>query len=188
MSMDLPIPEWEATRDQVWKDREQRRKRRSCARCGTYYKHSIIESTRPVHIDDYEGDQHFYKISYELQTDKIVSDQNVTDAFYDLCDKCIAHGKGLKPYELPANKEEIERELSRLKKIENKRRWAQEEQITKARAEVVKARKEKAEAEPVSPLEKLGNLVRGGGHRRGAKSKDRKYTEEEIERISRDQE
>lgn len=141
----------EIFRDDLWKEYKQRRTSLLCSRCGEYKSYSIMQSEHSLvgdihRFDLYSGSIRPYKIDYTLKSELVTNPNSLADEpFYDICKRCQAHLTGKKPYPLSSNYEEITRELNNLHKIEQKRRYKQEDDMNEIRAEILK--KKKAEIE-----------------------------------------
>lgn len=140
------IEESEKLRNQVWKDYRKDREDKLCSRCGSYTKYEIISNiySHPTTKDlngKYNYD--FYIIDYTINATNIRNKDSLGDVEWgNVCKHCREHILGTTKYPLDSSQKDAERELHRLKMKEHTRRIEQDTEITNARKELNKARRD----------------------------------------------
>lgn len=122
--------EWQELRDSLWDEYRTRRKSHVCNRCSHYVRYYVNSEKidKRVPEDPEAVDGSYFIIHYFIDKEQIPSDI-VTDDWYNLCNRCINHIRGLEKYELDTHFKDAKQELEIKQFAENKRRSIQEATI-----------------------------------------------------------
>lgn len=141
---------------QLYKELHERRAKKTCSRCGYYYKYSIETLSRSFIPNDISAEashtNYFFVTEYKINREVVENPGTLDDDFYDVCSKCRKDMFSGQDSDIKRDRDlwHINREFKRLSELESARQLNQNrliDQLQKEfRAKRKKANDEKREA------------------------------------------
>jgi len=143
----------EIFRDKLWDEYRQRRREKTCSRCGSYKRYWVAPDTPKViaRIEFPAPDKPivYYQNMYKIDSDTVTNTGTLADNFwYDLCKRCQDHVLGREDYKLDNNRLQAERQKTYKIEAEENRLLYLEDEIKETRARAARIKKGLEEPQP----------------------------------------